>query len=237
MNANTVDIFLQARMGSTRLPGKALMELVPNLTLLDACIDRLRSIRNKGRLIILTTISAGDDILQEYGQKKNILVFRGIPDHVLSDFYKASCQYKSTDILRATGDDPLLDYEEAEKLIKLHFKEKADYTTNRSESESGLPVGLPVGTGVEIFTAKTLKTIFEEAKTKEHWMHVNEYIFDNKEKFKISVLPAPKEKHAPNLEFSVDTFEQLEKMRKIYKRLYKKRRLINLTEAIRLVSP
>lgn len=231
-----IDIYLQARMGSTRLPGKTLMEIIDGKSMLDLCIERLQAIDSFDRLILITTTNKKDDVLEQYAKKRNLNVFRGREKYVLPFFYEASKKFNSQNILRATADNPLVDPQEATKLIKAHFKTKADYTTNRSEEPSGLSVGLPIGVGVEIFTKGTIEKIYKNQHTQDHKEHMNDYVFDHKDQFKITVVPPLKANYAPNMRLTVDTPEDIKKMRTIYKKLYKKRKLVRVSDVIKLVS-
>lgn len=232
-----VDIYLQARMGSTRLPGKALIELTPGVTILDACVERLERISGRGRIVILTTSLPQDDVLGQYSLRHKFELYRGTPGgRILVDFYQASKQFQSTDVLRATGDNPFVDPIETTKLIELHFRSMADYTTNRSEVASGLPVGLPIGVGVEIFTAKALGEVYRLASTPAHWEHINDTIFDHKNLFHIEVLPPPPEKYAPEIALTIDTNDQLETTRKLVAELNKRKKSFDVAEAIKIIS-
>lgn len=236
MSRTNLDIYLQARMGSTRLPGKTLMEIIDGKSMLDLCIERLQAIEGFDRLILITTTNPKDNVLEEYAKKRNLNVFWGRGQYVLPFFYEAAQKFNSQNILRATADNPLVDPQEATKLIKAHFKTKADYTTNRSEEPSGLPVGLPIGVGVEIFTKEGIENIYKNAHTNDHKEHMNDYVFDHKDQFKITIVPPLKANFAPNLRLTVDTPEDMEKMRFIYKKLYKPEKLIRTEDVIRNFS-
>lgn len=172
-------IFLQARMGSSRLPGKTL-KLLDNKPLIMQVINRLKLINNC-KIVLLTSDTKKDDILESWCNDNDIFCFRGSEDNVLERYYLASKMYKVDNILRATGDNPLVEPYFANELLKKHIDYKADYSSNKSEIGSNLPDGL----GIEIFTFEALKVSMEKSTQEHHFEHVNEYILENKNLFKI----------------------------------------------------
>jgi spore coat polysaccharide biosynthesis protein SpsF len=172
-------IFLQARMGSSRLPGKTL-KMLNNKPLISQVITRL-SLINDCKIVLLTSNTNKDDILEDWCNKNNILCFRGSEDNVLERYYLAAQHYKVDNILRATGDNPLVEPYFANELLEKHIELKADYSSNKSEIGSNLPDGL----GIEIFTFEALKISMEKSTQEHHFEHVNEYILENKNLFKI----------------------------------------------------
>ena len=172
-------IFLQARMGSSRLPGKTL-KILNNKPLIMHVIDRLKLI-DDCKIVLVTSDKLKDDILENWCIENNILCFRGSEDNVLERYYLAAKYYNADNILRATGDNPLVEPYFANRLLNKHIKNEADYSSNKSEIGSNLPDGL----GIEIFTFKALEVSMKESTQGHHFEHVNEYILENKDKFKI----------------------------------------------------
>lgn len=171
-------IFLQARMGSSRLPGKTL-KLIKGKPLIFYVIERLKLIGEE--IVVLTSQLPIDDILEEWCIDNNIKCFRGSEENVLERYYKAAIFYKADNIIRATGDNPLVGPFFAKELLDKHINNKVDYSSNKSEIGSNLPDGL----GVEIFTFESLEISMRKSTQKHHFEHVNEYILENKDKFKI----------------------------------------------------
>lgn len=229
--SDNLDIYIQARMGSNRLPGKTLLEIVDSKSMLDLCCERLRKVKGVRKLILITTSSSEDTVLEKYARSNKLGVFRGRKS-ILESFYGALKKFKSRNVLRATADNPLVDFGEASRLIKEHFKTGADYSTNRSEVESGLPVGLPIGVGVEIFTKRILELICKNARSDAHMEHINDYVFENKIDFKITILAPLKKNYAPDLLLTVDTPGDMEKMKGIYRRFYRSGKLIEVKDVI-----
>ena len=203
--------FLQARMGSSRLPGKTLI-LIKSKPLIFYVIERLKLIGEE--IVVLTSNLTKDDILEKWCLKNNIKCFRGSEKNVLERYYKAAIFYNADNIIRVTGDNPLVEPFFAKELLIKHINNKVDYSSNKSEIGSNLPDGL----GVEIFTFNALKISMQKSTQEHHFEHVNEYILENKDKFKIY-----KDCNAggfidnSQIRLTVDTDQDLKKIEKIIK--------------------
>jgi spore coat polysaccharide biosynthesis protein SpsF len=171
-------IFLQARMGSSRLPGKTL-KLINNKPLIEYVIERLKITGIE--IIVLTTDSKKDDILEEWCENYGIKCFRGSEENVLERYYLAAKLFNADNIIRATADNPLVEPYFCKRLLEKHIKHEVDYSSNKSEIGSNLPDGL----GVEIFTFNALERSMKYSTKEHHFEHVNEYILENMNKFKI----------------------------------------------------
>jgi len=172
-------IFLQARMGSSRLPGKTL-KLLDSIPMIMQVVNRL-SLVNSCKIVILTSNTSRDNILEKWCKDNNILCFRGSEENVLERYYLASKFYRADNIIRATGDNPLVEPYFATELLMKHIELEADYSSNKSEIGSNLPDGL----GVEIFTFDALDVSMNSSIQEHHFEHVNEYILENRNLFKI----------------------------------------------------
>lgn len=199
-------IILQARMGSTRLPGKVLKGLCGS-TLLERIFERLGSLRHRATLVVATTLNERDDVIERLCSSKKIDCFRGSEEDVLERYYLCAKKYGFTDIVRLTADNPFVDVEELDNLIDLHERTRADYTHSFGV--------LPVGAGAEAFTFAALERSFREGKKPNHREHVNEYIQENPGLFSIEVLSVPEAKNRPDVRLTVDTPEDFERARRI----------------------
>ena len=217
-------------MGSSRLPGKTL-KILENKPLVMQVINRLKLIKNC-TIVLLTSDTSKDDILESWCNENGILCFRGSENNVLERYYLASKYYKADNILRATGDNPLVEPYFADELLDKHIKLKADYSSNKSEVGSNLPDGL----GMEIFTFNALEISIKKSSQEHHFEHVNEYILENKKDFKIykdvNIGGLVDKSH---IRLTVDTKEDFERVEKIFKN---KKFSINLdyTELLEIVE-
>lgn len=218
-------IVLQARTGSSRLPGKVLKSIGKKL-LLEHIIYRLSFLRHSVPLVLATSISPGDDILAYFCQLHSIKCFRGSELDVLGRYYQCAQQYEFDHVIRLTGDNPFVDIEELDRLIDLHFKSNADYSHSFDT--------LPVGSGAEVFTFETLKRSHTDGIKPNHREHVNEYIHENHALFYIETLQGIPSKYRRDIRLTVDTERDYQRACFIVK--HSKNNYITTEEAIDLCS-
>ncbi len=216
-------IVLQARTGSTRLPGKVLREICGKPMLVHI-LDRLKTARSAGLLAVATTVRERDDAVEAVALAEGVACFRGDENDVLDRYYRAARLYRLEHVVRATADNPFVDPEEIDRLVALHLAERADYTHAFGE--------LPVGVGAEVFSFAALSRSWEEGTLPNHREHVNEYIQENPGRFRIVRLSVPPEKRSPALRLTVDTPEDFARSAAIYEALYRPGRPISTREAI-----
>ncbi len=198
-----IGIIIQARMGSTRLPGKVLKN-IGTKNLLEHILFRLSKLRHQVKIVIATTDLDQDTIINEFCIKNDISCFRGNETNVLERYYHCAKENNFDHIIRLTGDNPLTDIEELDNLIALHLNTNADYSRSFAV--------LPKGVGAEIFTFEALETSYYKSSKPNHFEHVNEYIEENESEFTIAELEASKGKNRPDLSLTVDTLDDYEKV-------------------------
>lgn len=197
-------IILQARMGSTRLPGKV-MAMIGDKPLIGWIFYRMSFLKNGARLVVATTVKPEDDAIAGFCEKNGVDCFRGSEENVLERYYMCAKKYGFFDIVRLTADNPFVDVEELDRLVKLHKRTRSEYTHSFGE--------LPVGAGAEIFTFEALEKSYRYATKMNHFEHVNEYIQENPGLFKITALPVSPDKKRPDMRLTVDTEEDLGRVR------------------------
>ncbi len=205
---------IQARTGSTRLPGKVLLKLAGK-TMLSQVIERVKRAKKIDEIIIATTTSKKDEVVIKIAKAENVKFFSGNENDVLDRYYNAAKKFEADIIARITSDCPLIDPKIIDNTIELFEKEKADYASNVFERT------FPRGLDVEIFSFKALEKAWKEAKENVYREHVTSYIYGNPKMFKLASLTAEKKFFAPELRFCVDTKEDFELMKKIYDKLYR----------------
>lgn len=165
---------IQARMGSTRLPGKVLLK-VKGVTLLEYEIKRAGLAKKIDRIVVATTVNKADDKIAALCEKIKIDCFRGSENDVLDRFYKCSLEYPEYEnIIRLTGDCPLIDPKIIDKVIELYEQNKDDYASNVGQ------VTFPDGLDVEIFKKNILAEAAKQAKLMSEREHVTLYFRNNK---------------------------------------------------------
>ena len=161
---------IQARMGSTRLPGKVLKK-VGGVTLLEYEIKRLKRAKKINKIVVATTISKKDDRIEKLCRQIGVAFFRGSENDVLDRYYQCAIKYPQyKNIVRITGDCPLIDPAVIDEVISFFEKNDFDYASNVE------PPTFPDGMDIEIFKHSALKTAAQKAELISDREHVTPYI-------------------------------------------------------------
>jgi spore coat polysaccharide biosynthesis protein SpsF len=224
-----IGVIVQARMGSTRLPGKVLKDIAGQ-PMLWHVIDRLKHSNEVNEIIIATTINDRDDVLQKITKETNVSFFRGAEEDVLKRYVDASERFEIEMIVRITSDCPLIDPGTVDRLIQSHIEKKADYSSNTIERS------FPRGLDSEIFSRELLEYADQHSKAPYQREHVTPYFYENPTKFKLNNLFAEEELNYPEFRLSVDTPEDLRLMEELYERLYNPPGIIEITKVINLLK-
>lgn len=219
-------IIIQARTGSTRLPGKVL-EMLQGKTVLEHVIGRARKVRNVEQVILATTDKEEDDVLAKIGAKMNIPVFRGSENDVLDRYYRAAGLFKADPIVRITADCPMLDPNVAEQVVDLFRSSNYDYVSNVR------PATFPDGLDVEVFSFAMLEKCWKEAKLASEREHaVGGYLTNHLDLFRLGNFTSPVD-HS-HLRVTLDERVDLEIIKKIYQELYHDNNCFGLNEIVEL---
>lgn len=200
-------VFLQARMSSTRLPKKTLME-IGGKPLLEIQIERVRKSRYVDDVVVLTSQDPEDDILEDFCKKRHLQVFRGELFDVLDRFYQASLEFKPNNIVRITGDCPLIDPQIIDEVVLNHLNNKNDYTSNVVNPT------FPDGMDVEIFSFDTLSRVWSLAQEAFYREHVTSFIYSNPLFFKIGEIRNEDDKS--DIRLTVDELEDFQVIEKLF---------------------
>ena len=165
-------LITQARTGSTRLPGKVLME-VNNTPLLKIHLDRLSKSKNVDKIIVATTMNEEDDVIEKLGKEWGYEVYRGSENDVLDRFYQAVKNIKPNLVVRVTLDCPLIDPLILDKVIEITKAENKDYGSNVIDET------FPDGQDVEVFKFLALEKAWKEANKLSEREHVTPFIRNN----------------------------------------------------------
>ncbi|RME97646.1 MAG: acylneuraminate cytidylyltransferase [Chloroflexi bacterium] len=206
---NTVAI-IQARIGSTRLPGKVL-ENIGGETMLSRVIKRTQRATRLDKIVIATTIRPDDDVIVTECVHLNTPVFRGDEQDVLDRYYKAAMQHQADVVVRITSDCPLIEPEVIDKAVKVFESQHptVDYVANTLP-----PRTFPRGLDVEVMSCEALARAWNEDKNPAWREHVTPYIYRNPKQFNLYALTNNVDYSA--LRWTVDTPEDLELIRRIY---------------------
>lgn len=194
---------IQARMGSSRLPGKMMMKLA-GIPIIEWVVRRVQGAALLDDIVVATSEAAIDDELALYAKNLGVKVFRGREANVLDRFIKAAEYCEADAIVRICADNPLIDPGEIDRLIQDYNNGGADYVCNHQDR---LGSGYADGFGAEIFKFSLLKSIDKTELSHLYREHVTLYFWDHMEQISVRSLQAPSSLNFPKLKFDVDTFE------------------------------
>lgn len=204
---------VQARIGSTRLPGKVIIDICGK-PVIQHVIERLKQSKYLHEIIIATTELKQDDVIVEQAVKAGVKWFRGSEEDVLSRYYYAAKENNLDVIVRITSDCPLIDPYIIDEMIQIFINNDYNMVSNVS-----LDVKLrtfPRGLDAEIFPYTVLKEVFDNASEKYQREHVTPYIYENCNKFFLYKNPINYSKYR----WTLDTGEDLEMIKTVYNHLY-----------------
>jgi spore coat polysaccharide biosynthesis protein SpsF len=201
---------IQARMGSTRFPGKS-ARLLKGLSILEHIIIRLQQVPEIDQIQLATTEAETEAPLIEIAKKHNVAVFQGSDEDVLKRFIQAGESIKAQHIVRICGDNPLTDIPLLRSLITAHLESHADYTISSDP--------IPLGTGCEVICLETLKKIGTQARDQKYREHVTTWFHDHNDKFTITRIKAPSYLRNRNFRLTVDTPKDFALMDKVFSEL------------------
>lgn len=202
-------IIIQARLNSTRLKEKVLLDLCGK-TVIEHIFERCKKCKVSGNVIVATSTIPDDDKLADFLKSKNIPYFRGSEKNVLDRFYSAAKKYKSDIIVRVCGDNPLIDYMIIDMLIKKMVESNLDYVSTKN---------FPLGVGSEVFTFSALEKTYNEAKEKYQLEHVTPYIYESQDVFKISYI-VNSDAFGINCRLTLDTENDYQLLKHLYDKFY-----------------
>ena len=189
-------VIIQARMGSSRLPGKVLMPLGETVVL-DYVVTRCNLIAGADEVVVATSMLPQDDVIEDWCRSRATPCFRGSEDDVLSRYVECAWTYGADRVMRVTADCPFFDYELAGARIQAMDERPADLVAVRGE--------LPRGLAAELFAMPALKRIHRNGREPRHREHVTYYAYEFPDQFRRTVIDAPEELRHPKLRITLDT--------------------------------
>ncbi len=211
---------IQARLGSKRLRGKALLD-VGDEKVIYHCYNAAKNSKVLDQIIVATTTEKEDDELVEYLKYKKIKYFRGEKDNVYSRFYKIIQVYEPQFIARLTGDNPLIDSDVIAKVVKTHIENDSEYTSNT------ILRTWPRGNDIECVSSNLMKSLNKKNLSLDELEHVTLYIKKNLYKYKHNSVENDTRLIFPQLRLTLDYIEDYKLIRKLYNLLQTKKLEIN----------
>jgi spore coat polysaccharide biosynthesis protein SpsF len=220
---------IQARMGSTRLPGKMLLPIIDNKGALELMLERVRRTRQLEKIVVATTTSPNDDRIADLCKRLGYDCFRGSEVDVLARYYRTALAFGSPEVIvRLTGDCPLHDPDIIDIVVKEYLKGNCDYVSNASKCT------FPDGLDVEVFSFSALEKAQREASLKSEREHVTSYMWEHPAIFKITNVEYKKD--LSDKRWTLDEKEDYEFIKCIYKNLYKRKPTFGMDDILKLLA-
>ena len=223
---------IQARMGSTRLPGKVMLPLAGK-PLIIRMQERISLSRYAGEIVIAITDDESDDQLFKLCKQNNLNIFRGHSLDLLDRHYKAAKEYNAELVIKIPSDCPLIDPEIIDKVIQYYIsnRDKFDFVSNLH------PPTYPDGNDVEIMSFKVLENAWINAKKDFEREHTTPYIWENPDKFRIGNLVWETGfDYSMTHRFTIDYKEDYEFIKKVYDELYEDNNRFGLKDILALLA-
>ena len=202
-----IGCIIQARVGSSRLPGKVMMKLDKENTVLEYVIKQLSFCKLIDKKIIATTNLEQDNVIEETGKRLGLECFRGSTENVLDRYYECAKRFNLEHILRITSDCPLIDPGIVDRVIEEYLTKKYDYVSNT------LIKTFPIGMDAEIFSFNILEDVWKNATLESEKEHVTPYIRNKKGNYRLqNILNLEKMDH---LRLTLDRIEDFNLIKKI----------------------
>lgn len=217
---------VQARMGSTRLPGKVLKE-INKKSLLNYQVERMSQVKLINQIVVATTPNGNEEIIK-LCKFNNLDYFIGSENNVLERYYQAAKKFDADIIVRMTADCPLIDPDVVNQIISYYLENNFDYVSNTQKRT------FPRGLDAEVFSFKALEKAYNEANKEYELEHVTPYIYLNKNIFTIGQYIH--EIDLSGIRLTVDTREDFQLVQSIISELYECNKNFRLQDIINLLN-
>ncbi|UOE55168.1 cytidylyltransferase domain-containing protein [Cytobacillus oceanisediminis] len=224
-----VAAIIQARMGSTRLPGK-ILKTVNGKPLLEYQLERVRLSNTIDQIIVATTVKENEQPIIEVCERLGVDYYRGSEQDVLSRYYETARNHDIDIIVRLTSDCPIIDPAVIDKVVNHYLNNKGtiDYVSNTLERT------YPRGLDTEVFSFESLKRAYHEATLPRDREHVTAYIYSNPKLFKLENVSSKRD--YGSYRWTVDTVEDFELIKRIIGELYNTKEKFSLEDVIELLK-
>jgi spore coat polysaccharide biosynthesis protein SpsF len=234
--SSRVVLILQARMGSTRLPGKSLMDLAGE-PLVGRILERVKRCKSVDEIVLAIPDNEVNLPLKHLGERWGVKVYAGSEDDLVDRYYMAAVQNKADVVVRIPADNATPEPEEIDRIIKHHLSIGIPgFSSNLSVIDNS---GYPDGIGAEVFDLCILHDVWhkEKDKFKREHVHLNFYNYDTQLAVDegwcpINTLKCPQNFSRPDLILDVNTLEQYEFMKELYSDLYHKNSKFSIVDII-----
>ncbi len=235
MAERSAALILQARMGSTRLPGKSMMPLAGE-PLVGRILERVKRCRRPSAIVLAIPQKAEDDVLAELGERYGVVVFRGAENDLVDRYLMAARHVGVTDIARLPADNVTPEPAEIDRIIDYHLASPNAFSSNLAQVMGN---GYPDGIGAEVMRVDCLESVWSSVSDpllREH-PHRNFYDYDGQrpvdaERFPVGTVSCPEAFRRPDLVLDVNTEKQYRFMAELYDYLYPRNPSFHITDII-----
>lgn len=213
-----IGIIIQARMGSTRFPGKILKPFYENQSILDIILQNLHKV-DQSKVIVATSTASNNDVLASYLRSKGELIYRGSESDVLDRFISAAEAFNVDGIIRICSDNPFLDLQGVVTLVEQARKSDADYIGYQINDTPSIKTHF--GFWGEYVTLNALKKVYETTHfgTPAH-EHVTIHIYTHPNEYKCEWIKSPEYLQGRNdIRLTIDTQEDMKNAQRVYTEL------------------
>ena len=231
-----IDLIIQARMGSTRLPGKSLFDLAGK-PLVYRIIERVKRCKNIDDIILAIPDNNQNIPLEEIAIDAEVKIFKGSEEDLVDRYLNAANLYNTDFICRLPADNPIPEPSEIDKMISFHMSlEKKGFSSNLAQINNS---GYPDGIGIEIFSRSLLEYMskkYRDPQKREH-VHLNFYNYDTQEVLDPEIAPVntincPNDFRRPEIILDVNTYDQYLFIKQIYDYFYYKNKYFSIKDVI-----
>jgi spore coat polysaccharide biosynthesis protein SpsF len=200
---------IQARMGSTRLPGKVLTD-IGGKTMLARVVRRTQQASLLNHVLVATTVKPADEAIVNECAQLNVPIFRGSEEDVLDRYYQAAQAHHADAIVRITSDCPLIDPRVLDRVVDAFLNAHPDYASNTLERT------YPRGLDTEVIASDALEHAWHQATERYQRVHVTPFLYENPSLFHLLSVTGSEERS--NYRWTVDTLEDLSFVKQVYNR-------------------
>lgn len=220
---------IEARMKSTRLPGKVLKPILGK-PMLEILIERIRQARRIDGVVVATTDSAADDPIEALAKSLHVGCFRGSENDVLDRVLQAARRYSADIVVEITGDCPLIEAEKIDQMVCSYQHMQCDFMMNRFDGS------YPPGLGLRIFWRETLERVNQLTQNPVDREHVTLYVWEHPELFSIYPFQNNLDRKYWDIRLTVDNEEDFVLIAAIFSELYPQNPRFDLYDMIDLLE-
>ena len=220
---------IEARMGSSRLPGKVLRTILGK-PMLELMIERVKQARGIDQIVIATSRNTRDDPLEALARRTGVGCYRGSEDDVLDRVLQAAKTYTAEHIVELWGDTPLIDPQIIDKAVRYYLENDFDCVGTCLDRK------FPWGMSLLIFPAAILEEVSKITNDPVDRENVSNYIYEHPEKYAIGHLPCPAEINRPEIRLTVDELPDFELVSKIFENLGNKNQFFTTLDILKFLD-